>query len=80
MKKKKVKPVVKMKPLEEDPCPTCLYGKARNQHNVPKAVENFNKVKPSEAFGKGAKKAPKAKKTRSVNKKKSGVNTTFSKY
>ena len=46
LKGKKVK---KMKALEEDPCSTCLYGKAREQHNIPKAVENFNRVKPVEA-------------------------------
>ena len=40
-----------MKQLEEDPCPNCLYGKNRNQHNVPKRVENFNRVSPKEAFG-----------------------------
>jgi len=51
---KKKKPV-KMKQLEQDPCATCLYGKKREQHNVPKRVENFNRVKPSEAFGKGVK-------------------------
>tara|TARA_R110000822_G_scaffold77417_4_gene185812 strand:+ start:122 stop:337 length:216 start_codon:yes stop_codon:yes gene_type:complete len=52
MKKKKVKRAINMKPLNEpDPCPTCLYGKARNQHNVPKAVDNFNRVTPKEAFG-----------------------------
>ena len=55
MKKKKVKPPQKMKALEQDPCPTCMYGKKREQHNVPKRVENFNRVKPSEAFGKGVK-------------------------
>ena len=44
----------KMKGLEEDPCPVCLYGKKRNQHNVPKRVENFNRVKPREAFGPSA--------------------------
>ena len=64
MKKKTKKPVV-MKPLELDPCSTCLYGKARNQHNVPKAVENFNRVKPSDAFGKVAVK-PKAKAKKKV--------------
>ena len=48
LKKKKT---VKMKQLEEDPCPNCLYGKKRNQHNVPKRVENFNRVSPKEAFG-----------------------------
>ena len=26
-------------------------GKNRNQHNVPKRVENFNRVTPKEAFG-----------------------------
>ena len=52
MTKKKVKPPQKMKALEQDPCATCLYGKNREQHNVPKRVENFNRVKPSEAFGK----------------------------
>ena len=52
MKKKKPKKQIKMKPMDEpDPCPTCLYGKARNQHNVPKAVENFNRVTSKEAFG-----------------------------
>ncbi len=45
----------KMKPLEEDPCPNCMYGKDRNQHNVPGRVENFNRVKPTEAFGPGVK-------------------------
>lgn len=53
---KKAKPQQKMKELEQDPCPTCLYGKKREQHNVPKRVENFNRVKPTEAFGPGAKK------------------------
>ena len=48
--KNKKKNPVKMKELEQDPCPNCLYGK-RNQHNVPKRVENFNRVKPKEAFG-----------------------------
>ena len=70
MKKKTKKPVV-MKPLELDPCSTCLYGKARNQHNIPKAVEKFNRVKPSEAFGKVAK--PKAKAKKKVTKKKKRV-------
>ncbi len=69
MKKKTKKPVV-MKPLELDPCSTCLYGKARNQHNVPKAVENFNRVKPSEAFGKVAKPKAKAKKKVQGSRKK----------
>ena len=59
--KKKKKQPIKMKQLEEDPCANCLYGKKRNQHNVPKAVENFNRVTPKEAFG--------VKKVR-VNKKK----------
>ena len=63
--KKKTKKPVSMKPLELDPCSTCLYGKARNQHNIPKAVEKFNRVKPSEAFGKGAVK-PKAKAKKKV--------------
>lgn len=45
----------KMKSLEEDPCPNCMYGKDRNQHNVPGRVENFNRVKPTEAFGPSAK-------------------------
>ena len=54
-KKAKKKPLQKMKELEQDPCPNCLYGKKRNQHNVPKRVENFNRVKPTEAFGKDAK-------------------------
>jgi len=56
LNKKKAKPKQKMKELEQDPCPTCLYGKKREQHNVPKRVENFNRVKPTEAFGPGAKK------------------------
>ena len=46
-----------MKPLEEDPCPSCMYGKERLQHNVPGRVENFNRVKPTEAFGPAAKQA-----------------------
>ena len=56
-KKAKKKPLQKMKELEQDPCPNCLYGKKRNQHNVPKRVENFNRVKPTEAFGKDAKRS-----------------------
>jgi len=48
---KRKKDTQKMKSLEQDPCPDCLYGKNRNQHNVPKRVENFNRVKPKEAFG-----------------------------
>ena len=59
-KTKKKKRPVKMKQLEEDPCPNCLYGKKRNQHNVPKRVENFNRVTPKEAFG-YAKSKPKKK-------------------
>ena len=69
LKGKKVK---KMKSLEEDPCSTCLYGKAREQHNIPKAVQNFNRVKPVEAFGTSAKKnvkKPKPKKTKPKSKK-----------
>ncbi len=50
----KKKNVQNMKPLELDPCPNCLYGKNRNQHNVPGRVENFNRVKPKEAFGPAA--------------------------
>jgi hypothetical protein len=49
--KNKKKNIVKIKELEQDPCPNCLYGKNRNQHNVPKRVENYNRVKPKEAFG-----------------------------
>ena len=48
---KRNKNTQKMKSLEQDPCPDCLYGKNRNQHNVPKRVENFNRVTPKEAFG-----------------------------
>ena len=59
MTKKKVKPPQKMKALEQDPCATCLYGKNREQHNVPKRVENFNRVKPIEAFGKDVKRGVK---------------------
>jgi hypothetical protein len=70
VKRKKV--TQKMKSLEQDPCPDCLYGKNRNQHNVPKRVENFNRVKPKEAFGtdykKGVKK-PKPKPTKPKPKK-----------
>ncbi len=61
LKKKKKKQPVKMKELEQDPCPNCLYGKNRNQHNVPKRVENFNRVSPKEAFG-FTKSKPKQKK------------------
>jgi len=66
---KRKKDTQKMKSLEQDPCPDCLYGKNRNQHNVPKRVENFNRVKPKEAFGtdykKGVKKPkPKPKPTK----------------
>jgi hypothetical protein len=61
----KKKNVQNMKPLEIDPCPNCLYGKNRNQHNVPTRVENFNRVRPKEAFGatykKGVKKPKKPK-------------------
>ena len=56
MPMKKKKNVQNMKPLELDPCPNCLYGKNRNQHNVPGRVENFNRVKPKEAFGTNYKK------------------------
>ena len=69
---KKKKPQQKMKGLEEDPCPVCLYGKQRNQHNVPKRVENFNRVKPKEAFGAAvitAKKKPKKPKPKPKPKK-----------
>lgn len=59
--KNKKKNPVKMKELEQDPCPNCLYGKTRNQHNVPKRVENFNRVKPKEAFGITKSKRHKAK-------------------
>jgi len=65
MPHKKKKNVQNMKPLEIDPCPNCLYGKNRNQHNVPTRVENFNRVRPKEAFGtdykKGVKKPKKPK-------------------
>ena len=61
----KKKNVQNMKTLEIDPCPNCLYGKNRNQHNVPTRVENFNRVRPKEAFGtdykKGVKKPKKPK-------------------
>lgn len=60
-KTKKKKQPVKMKQLEEDPCPNCLYGKKRNQHNVPKRVENFNRVTPKEAFGYKKQTKPKKK-------------------
>jgi len=72
MKKKKPKKQIKMKPLDEtDPCPTCLYGKARNQHNVPKAVENFNRVTPKEAFGVKKSVSKSAPKSKPVSKNKS---------
>ena len=71
-KKKRPKPQQKMKPLEEDPCVTCLYGKARNQHNVAERVEKFNKVTPKEAFGASVKRVtPKpSKKARGKEAKK----------
>jgi hypothetical protein len=70
MPSKKKKNVQNMKSLEIDPCPNCLYGKNRNQHNVPKRVENFNRVKPKEAFGvKKSKPKPKSKPTKSNPKK-----------
>jgi hypothetical protein len=47
----KKKNPVKMKQLEQDPCANCLYGKKREQHNVPVRVKNFNRVTPKEAFG-----------------------------
>ncbi len=56
---KKKKSTKKMKPLEQDPCPDCLYGKKREQHNVPKEVKNFNRVTPKEAFGYTKKKGKK---------------------
>ena len=59
----------KMKPLEEDPCPDCMYGKDRNQHNVPGRVENFNRVKPTEAFGPAAKRKPTAKQAKAKQNK-----------
>ena len=68
-KKRKPKPQQKMKGMDEDPCPTCMYqggGVKRNQHNVPQRVEKFNKVKPSEAFGSGVKKR---KNTKTSDKK-----------
>tara|TARA_R110000764_G_scaffold48940_1_gene108458 strand:+ start:753 stop:1010 length:258 start_codon:yes stop_codon:yes gene_type:complete len=67
MTKKKAKPERKMKSLEQDPCSTCLYGKNRNQHNVPSVIKNFNRVTPKEAFGTSVKRAtPKpSKKARS---------------
>ena len=72
MKKKKPKKQIKMKPMDEpDPCPTCLYGKARNQHNVPKAVENFNRVTPKEAFGVKKSVSKPAPKGKGVSKNKS---------
>ena len=72
MKKKKPKKQIKMKPLDEpDPCPTCLYGKARNQHNVPKAVENFNRVTSKEAFGVKKSVSKSAPKSKPVSKYKS---------
>ena len=55
----KKKSVQNMRSLEIDPCPTCLYGKNRNQHNVPKRVEQYNRVKPKEAFGSQYKKGVK---------------------
>tara|TARA_R110000772_G_scaffold33298_3_gene81152 strand:+ start:4675 stop:4920 length:246 start_codon:yes stop_codon:yes gene_type:complete len=42
-------------------------SKSNQQHDVPKSIENFNRVKPVEAFGKaavGKRKAEKKKKTR----------------
>tara|TARA_R110000764_G_scaffold16144_1_gene45358 strand:- start:1215 stop:1469 length:255 start_codon:yes stop_codon:yes gene_type:complete len=45
-------------------------SKSNQQHDVPKSIENFNRVKPVEAFGKAARpaattrKAEKKKKTR----------------
>ena len=52
-----------MKPLDLDPCSNCLYGKDRNQHNIPGRVENFNRVLPKEAFGpKAVPKKPSGKK------------------
>tara|TARA_R110000823_G_scaffold308599_1_gene432241 strand:- start:370 stop:609 length:240 start_codon:yes stop_codon:yes gene_type:complete len=78
--KKKTKKPVSMKPLELDPCATCLYGKARNQHNVPKAVEKFNKVKPSEAFGKVAKPKKAKKKVTKKKKRVAGVIITPTLY
>jgi len=81
-KKKKPKPQQKMKPLEEDPCSTCLYGKARNQHNVAERVERFNKVTPKEAFGSSVKQAKHAtpkpsKKARSKVVPKSKAKTKY---
>ena len=72
MKKKKPKKQIKMKPLDEpDPCPTCLYGKERNQHNIPKAVENFTRVTPKEAFGVKKSVSKSAPKSKPVSKYKS---------
>ncbi len=70
MTMKKKKNVQNMKSLELDPCPSCLYGKNRNQHNVPGRVENFNRVKPKEAFGAAALKKGKPKKPRKPTKPK----------
>lgn len=60
MTKKKAKPERKMKSLEQDPCSTCLYGKNRNQHNVPSVIKNFNRVTPKEAFGTSVKQVKRA--------------------
>ena len=75
LKGKKVK---KMKALEEDPCSTCLYGKAREQHNIPKAVENFNRVKPVEAFGPSVKKNVAKPKVKPTPTKKSKSKKSYS--
>tara|TARA_R110000796_G_scaffold73763_2_gene165735 strand:- start:378 stop:590 length:213 start_codon:yes stop_codon:yes gene_type:complete len=70
MKKKKIGKAIIMKPMKDlDPCPNCLYGKARNQHNVPKAVENFNRVTSKEALGVSKSKSKSKSKPVSKSKK-----------
>ncbi len=57
---KKKKPMKKMKPHSVD-CVSCRVNNVQ-QHNVPKYVEDFRRVKPVEAFGKSAKVSKKVSK------------------
>lgn len=54
-KKRSSSKVVKAKPISAGSSTdvSVALSKTNEQHNIPKRVEDFNRVKPSEAFGKG---------------------------
>tara|TARA_R110000765_G_scaffold31203_2_gene73078 strand:- start:1936 stop:2187 length:252 start_codon:yes stop_codon:yes gene_type:complete len=47
-------------------------SKSNQQHDVPKSIENFNRVKPVEAFGKAARPAATTRKAEKKKKKTRG--------